>query len=551
MFPTLVITRLHRVPLYQSLSLVAKQRPDSDSTAGKAASDLSPAIDAQTAVVEADPAMEIVSPNLENLATEVTVPISKFSDTTSATNTGIETVIETTSPQDRQDVHVPSPANPTASPSTSSPAELWKGFVKEANIKLYPKEKPFLLDSGEPCVTIPNAVVEKNKKAWECFIIGQFYDEAPARGAVHAIVNGIWSKHRRDITVSKMDNQAFLFHVPCPHARRRILSQSLWQIDGLSMFVAKWSPGIQQTKPELNMVPVWLEFRGVPLQFFNGDALKEIAGMVGQPVCLHPSTEHLTNIEVAKVYTVIDPRKPLPEFVNARFESGETRRISVTGPFLPALCSFCKKVGHSISRCKAAPKTCTLCNSVRHLTVECSRYNREKAKGKAPIKNLLPIVTQTKAVYRPVSGKSTDVLISSDATTGKKDELVIRTPPHPKRTSTSPRRAKEMGIRMRSLSPTNNQSPRVKAPQQSPLVEFNDLRDGGLCVDLSPYAVEQHSNDDSLSAGHSSGHVSEGSKFSGEEDNPDDGNDKYIEVISRRMKKKLKEKSRGGGPLIL
>ena len=551
MFPTLVITRLHRVPLYQSLSLVAKQRPDSDSTAGKAASDLSPAIDAQTAVVEADPAMEIVSPNLENLATEVTVPISKFSDTTSATNTGIETVIETTSPQDRQDVHVPSPANPTASPSTPSPAELWKGFVKEANIKLYPKEKPFLLDSGEPCVTIPNAVVKKNKKAWECFIIGQFYDEAPARGAVHAIVNGIWSKHRRDLTVSKMDNQAFLFRVPCPHARRRILSQSLWQIDGLSMFVAKWSPGIQQTKPELKMVPVWLEFRGVPLQFFNGDALKEIAGMVGHPVCLHPSTEQLTNIEVAKVYTVIDPRKPLPEFVNARFESGDTRRISVTSPFLPALCSFCKKVGHSISRCKAAPKTCTLCNSVRHLTVECSRYNREKAKGKAPIKNLLPIVTQTKAVYRPVSGKSTDVLISSDATTGKKDELVIRTPPHPKRTSTSPRRAKEMGIRMRSLSPTNNQSPRVKAPQQSPLVEFNDLRDGGLCVDLSPYAVEQHSNDDSLSAGHSSGHVSEGSKFSGEEDNPDDGNDKYIEVISRRMKKQLKGKSRGGGPLIL
>ncbi|KAF3520343.1 hypothetical protein DY000_02062811 [Brassica cretica] len=194
----------------KSLS-VAKQRPDSDSTAGKAASDLSPAIDAPTAAVVADPAMEIVSPNLENLATEVTVPSSTFSDTTAATNTGIETVTETNSPQDRQDVHVPSPANPTASPSTPSPAELWKGFVKEANIKLYPKEKPFLLDSGEPCVTIPNAVVEKNKKAWECFIIGQFYDEAPARGAVHAIVNGIWSKHRRDITVSKMDNQAFLF----------------------------------------------------------------------------------------------------------------------------------------------------------------------------------------------------------------------------------------------------------------------------------------------------------------------------------------------------
>lgn len=177
-------------------------------------------------------------PNLETLATVPTVPRSTISDTTDAINTGIDATTETKSSQDSQDVQVPSPALPTASPATSNPAELWKGFVKEANIKLFPKEKPFLLDSGEQCVTIPNSVVEKNKKACECFILGQFYDESPARGAVHAIVNGIWSKYRRDITVSKMDNHAFLFRVPCPNARRRILSQNLWQIDGLTMFVA-------------------------------------------------------------------------------------------------------------------------------------------------------------------------------------------------------------------------------------------------------------------------------------------------------------------------
>lgn len=553
-----------RLPVSKSLSAVT-ERSDFDSTAGKATSNLPPAIDAQTAASVADLAMKIDVPtaagvadlameignsNLKNLATEVTVPSSSVSDTTAAVNNGIEMVTETETPREIQDARVPSPASPKASDSSPSPAELWKGFVKEASVKLFPKEKPFLLDSGEPCVTIPNVVVEKNKKAWECFIIGQFYDEAPARGAVHAIVNGIWSKHRRDITVSKMDNQAFLFRVPCPHARRRILSQSLWQIDGLSMFVAKWSPGIQQVKPELKMVPVWLEFRGVPLQFFNGDALKEIAGMVGHPVCLHPSTEQLTNIEVAKVYTVIDPRKPLPEFVNARFESGDTRRISVSSPFLPALCSFCKKVGHSLTRCKAAPKTCTLCNSVKHLTVECSRYNREKAKGKAPIKNLLPIVPQTKAVYRPVGEKRTVASLSSDATAGKTAEPVFRTPPPPQRSPPPPRHAKVMENRQRSLSPTINRSQRMQSPLRSASVEFTNLREGGLVVDLSPYATAHHSND-SLSSDHSSGHVSDSSNISGDEDNPDDGNDKYIEVITRRMKKQRKGKSRGGGPLIL
>lgn len=273
---------------------------------------------------------------------------------------------------------------PTLQPPSA--ADLWKGFVKEASDKLEPKETPFLLDSGESCVTIPNAVVEKNKKAWEYFILGQFYEESPARGDAHAIVNGIWSRQKRDITVNKMEGNAFLFRVPCPNARRRILKQSLWQIDGQTMFVTKWSPGIQQVKPELETVLVWLEFTGVPLQFFNRDALKEIAGMVGKPLCLHPTTENLTNIEVAKVYTVIDPRKPLPEFVNARFENGDTRRIAVSSPWLPSLYSFFKKFGHTIIRCKNAPKTCLTCNSVKHVTASCPRTNHH-AGEKESVKN--------------------------------------------------------------------------------------------------------------------------------------------------------------------
>lgn len=91
------------------------------------------------------------------------------------------------------------------------------------------------------------------------------------------------------------------------------------------MFVAKWSPGIKLEKPSLASVPVGLDFVGVPLQFFNKDALKEIAGLVGHPLCLHPATENLTNLEVAKIYTVIDPKKPLPEAVNARLISSLVR----------------------------------------------------------------------------------------------------------------------------------------------------------------------------------------------------------------------------------
>ncbi|KAF3535345.1 hypothetical protein F2Q69_00020786 [Brassica cretica] len=107
---------------------------------------------------------------------------------------------------------------------------------------------------------------------------------------------------------------------------------------------------------------------------------------------MHPATENLTNIEVARVYTVIDPRKPLPEAVNAQFDSGEITRITVSCPWLPSLCSYCRTVGHTISRCPTAPRTCNICHFVKHGTEACPRNNHQR-EGKAPIASHYPIVS--------------------------------------------------------------------------------------------------------------------------------------------------------------
>ena len=458
-----------------------------------------------------------------------------------------ETLAAGASPVPSSEAVDPAPASKEAAAVASathppSAADLWKGFVKEAAEKLEPKETPFLLDSGEACVIIPNAIVEKNKKAWDCFILGQFYEEPPARGAVHAIVNGIWSRQRRDITVNKMEGNSFLFRVPCPNARRRILKQSLWQIDGQTMFVAKWSPGIQQVKPELEMVPVWLEFTGAPLQFFNRDALKDIAGMVGHPLCLHPATENLTNIEVAKVYTVIDPRKPLIEFVNARFESGDTRRIAVSSPWLPSLCSFCKNFGHTITRCKNAPKTCLTCNSVKHSTASCPRTNQsapskeklENKEGKRPVKSLLPIVGQPPKTGLKITDK------------GAK--------PPARNLTSDPPKAKTAGAQPSKKRPASSlpPAPVIQVPPPGSLDRSgstgsvsHDLSKGSLYVDLSSNGCRVEQQQSSMDSSYDTSHSEEEDS----PDNPEDDSDEFIEFFSKRYKKRAK--ARGRGPLIL
>ena len=116
--------------------------------------------------------------------------------------------------------------------------------------------------------------------------------------------------------MSKMEGFSFLFRIPNVATRNRVIKQRLWQIEGQTMFVDKWEPGIVPVKPELTSAPIWLELRKVPSQLFNEDGLERIAGLVGHPKFLHPMTANKTNMEVAKVFTIIDPRKPFPEAVN-------------------------------------------------------------------------------------------------------------------------------------------------------------------------------------------------------------------------------------------
>lgn len=184
-----------------------------------------------------------------------------------------------------------------------------------------------------------------------------------------------------------MEGNSFLIRIPNGATRARVLTQRLWQINGQTMFVAKWEPGFVPEKPELTAAPIWLELREVPLQFFNEDGLERIASQVGHPKVLHPTTVHKTNLEVAKVLTLIDPRKPLPESVNVQFDNGEVRKVGVSSPWMPPVCDHCKEIGHSVKRCNLVSKPCGSCNSSTHTTQMCPSKNPPKTKaqkGKAP-----------------------------------------------------------------------------------------------------------------------------------------------------------------------
>lgn len=279
-----------------------------------------------------------------------------------------------------KDVNAPTPT--TKVQISSDPSDTWCNHAKGLGKRLEKKGEAFTLPSGEACIKIPNSVIEKHRKSWDSFVLGQFYSDPPSQGTLHNIVNGIWSKQYRDIAVSKMEGFAFLFRIPNAATRHRVVTQKLWQIEGQTMFVDKWEPGVVPAKPELTSAPIWLELRNVPFQFFNEDGLERIAGLVGHPKYLHPMTKNKTNLEVAKVFTIIDPRKPLPEAVNVQFDSGEICRVLVSSPWMPPVCDLCKEIGHATKRCPSVVKVCSHCNAKTHVLANCPKLLKKEGTGR-------------------------------------------------------------------------------------------------------------------------------------------------------------------------
>ncbi|KAF3607396.1 hypothetical protein DY000_02047282 [Brassica cretica] len=155
------------------------------------------------------------------------------------------------------------------------------------------------------------------------------------------------------------------------------------------------------------------------------DRLGRIASLVGDLKVLHPETVSKTNLEVAKVLTLIDPRKPLPETVNAQFENGVVARIVVSSPWMPEVCTHCKEIGHSIRRCKLAPKSCSACKCPGHSLENCPK-NR---KVDPPVKKQKPPPPKTPSkhthIYVQKAGPPVPLLASNVILAPHENETIL------------------------------------------------------------------------------------------------------------------------------
>lgn len=205
--------------------------------------------------------------------------------------------------------------------------------------------------SGVPFVLIPDENIEAAKQEFKDFIYARFHGDYPSMGKIIGVVNAVWAKTGPRIFVHNLGQGTYLLRVTNQRSREALLSRTCWNIGGLPMFVAPWSPEYSPDEPPLTSAVVPVELRNVPYLLFNQESLSRLATAVGKPDSLAPETERKENFEVAKLYVRVDLTAPLPNKIVSGFSNGKEVQIDVSYPWLPVKCDACKKFGHTKERC--------------------------------------------------------------------------------------------------------------------------------------------------------------------------------------------------------
>lgn len=192
------------------------------------------------------------------------------------------------------------------------------------------------------------------------FIYARFHGDYPSVGKIIGVVNVVWARTGPRIFVQNLGQGTYLLRVTNPRIREVLLSRTCWNIGGLPMFVAPWSPEYSPDEPPLTSAIVPVEMRNVPYLLFNKESLSRIATEIGKPESLAPETERKENFEVAKLYVRVDLTSPLPHKVVSGFSNGKEVMIDVSYPWLPIKCDSCSKFGHIKERCPTVAKEASL-----------------------------------------------------------------------------------------------------------------------------------------------------------------------------------------------
>ncbi|PKI39155.1 hypothetical protein CRG98_040456 [Punica granatum] len=131
----------------------------------------------------------------------------------------------------------------------------------------------------------------------------------------------------------------------------------------------------------MKRMPIWVQLRKIPLQYFHPKGISYIASAIGKPLYMDRATAIRSRLDYAKVCVEVEVENEIPQFLSVDLGNGYIVEVLVDIPWMPDKCDRCKVFGH---RCNNTIEVALAAAPAAHLAEVHRKEVEDKPKCVAP-----------------------------------------------------------------------------------------------------------------------------------------------------------------------
>lgn len=94
--------------------------------------------------------------------------------------------------------------------------------------------------------------------------------------------------------------------------KQEVLQGGIYHFDNKPFIVKEWTPELEFTKEELQIVPIWIKFPDLDFKYWSKVVLNKIGRLVGKPIMVDHNTEERNRLNFARILVEVEMGTKLP-----------------------------------------------------------------------------------------------------------------------------------------------------------------------------------------------------------------------------------------------
>ncbi|XP_019246513.1 PREDICTED: uncharacterized protein LOC109226173 [Nicotiana attenuata] len=198
---------------------------------------------------------------------------------------------------------------------------------------------------GRKIVKLVQAEVEEECQKWKSALIGYVIGGNPTFKEMLKYVYGVWNFVVTPQVFLHNDGY-FIFRFMSDNDKETLLQNGPFTFNNRPMVLKHWEPDFQMSKEPLQVIPIWVTFPNLPVEYWAPRSLGRIASCLGKPICTDKLTTKGERVSYARILVEMDVSVELPEEVSIELPGGKCKLQNIKYEWRPLYCQSCLNIGH-------------------------------------------------------------------------------------------------------------------------------------------------------------------------------------------------------------